>query len=201
MKKLFGSMLVTVFLFVASTVGAAMVDFHYEALNVLDTEFGAFEGDRGTFSIDFTLDSASLNPPASGSQRLDAPAMLYFDDGVDTDLSTAFDGFFTANENIATRDIASWSGNPVSLDGYARQIIWTGYFPENFYSFDWFADGLIDTIGRDVRVGIAGQSGTYNYYAMTGTASVAPVPEPSTLLLLSGGLAGLAFYARRRRKE
>ncbi|MEN8687811.1 MAG: PEP-CTERM sorting domain-containing protein [Desulfuromonadales bacterium] len=27
------------------------------------------------------------------------------------------------------------------------------------------------------------------------------MPEPSTFLLLGGGLAGLAFYARRRRKE
>jgi hypothetical protein len=31
--------------------------------------------------------------------------------------------------------------------------------------------------------------------------SQAVIPEPSTFLLLGGGLAGLAFYARRRRKE
>ena len=31
--------------------------------------------------------------------------------------------------------------------------------------------------------------------------TAAPVPEPSTILLLGGGLAGLAFYTRRRRKE
>ena len=33
------------------------------------------------------------------------------------------------------------------------------------------------------------------------SAVAEPVPEPSTFLLLGGGLAGLAFYARRRRKE
>ena len=31
--------------------------------------------------------------------------------------------------------------------------------------------------------------------------SQAVIPEPSTFLLLGGGLAGLAFYRRRRRKE
>lgn len=55
--------------------------------------------------------------------------------------------------------------------------------------------------------------GEYDYpYTLTGSFNSvsldsgldngpAPVPEPSTFFLLSGGLAGLAFVARRRRKE
>lgn len=33
------------------------------------------------------------------------------------------------------------------------------------------------------------------------TSAAVPIPEPSTMLLLSGGLAGIAFFARRRKKE
>jgi hypothetical protein len=41
-----------------------------------------------------------------------------------------------------------------------------------------------------------------NWYGFNvGAPLAAPVPEPSTLLLLGGGLAGLAFVVLRRRKE
>lgn len=38
-------------------------------------------------------------------------------------------------------------------------------------------------------------------FLVRNTPGFVPIPEPSTFILLGGGLAGLAFYARRRRKE
>lgn len=42
---------------------------------------------------------------------------------------------------------------------------------------------------------------TFDNLAFNLTNDAAPVPEPSTFLLLGGGLAGLGFVVRRRKKE
>jgi hypothetical protein len=50
-----------------------------------------------------------------------------------------------------------------------------------------------------VRLGFT-LSGSRDMATMNGYASIVPVPEPATLLLLGGGLIGLAGAYRRRRK-
>ena len=71
---------------------------------------------------------------------------------------------------------------------------------------DWFLISDVFTVLADtttrLSINIQQYDTTYTGYARVDDAYVvAPVPEPSTFLLLSGGLAGLAFAVRRRRKE
>lgn len=62
----------------------------------------------------------------------------------------------------------------------------------------WFADLDITRTTASSDSGVYMSSGTVTGFV--GNDPPAPVPEPSTFLLLGSGLAGLGFYTRKRKK-
>ena len=84
---------------------------------------------------------------------------------------------------------------------------WAEEAATGIYWSDWFLISDFFTVSADTTTRLSLYVQQYDT-SVTGYArvddayvTVAPVPEPSTFLLLSAGLAGLGFAFRRRRKE
>lgn len=82
----------------------------------------------------------------------------------------------------------SWSDSEAVAAGWSHEAI----------SPDW-ATTMSDVYSTEIRlIGSGSLEAGIDNFALTSVS--APVPEPSTILLLGGGLLGLGLYGRKRKK-
>jgi hypothetical protein len=117
--------------------------------------------------------------------------------GVPLDIPVTFDGFQFNPAVDSVTPLASFSVGSINYSFEATSV--TSYYYAPLNEWDIGGNGMAMVTGYSSTPGIwnlnLSQSG--DTIVFDSSAAVSPVPEPSTLLLLGGGLVGLAGFARK----
>ncbi len=138
----------------------------------------------------------------------------------DLDISVA-DDFVVGVDKVGSAEVSFWLYDDSNYDGFEYASLWieeTGWFDvgevtsdnggSNFYGAYTVNQAGLDTINAygNLFVGAYAQyTGDWSkgdfYWKAAKLTAHAPVPEPSTILLMGAGLAALAGYRRKRKKN
>jgi hypothetical protein len=171
-----------------------------------------------SFQVDFTATNFSIiggSTPGpyslvSGSFGFEAASINSHIDSL-TSVDLTIGGFSYDLDDIDTTTL----GSSVIVGGIGSGLNSINWTTDDFW-FLWDINTLAPTkFAYTAASGFDGAWGSTQFDSFSITAAsfpepsfdsfsitaAAPVPEPSTILLLGGGLAGLAFYSRRRKKN